>query len=304
MNKRVLFIVIGVVAAVVIAGGVYVALTLTGENEAEARAGVLRERLSEITTDFSFDNPRSTIGTELAVDNLKMTLEEGNRIVADNLEIAEFDWDRPEKPRFLEMKVKGMQVVPSAELRAAADEPFMRALGIFEEDIKTDVDVRYRIDEDAKTVELEYGSKAEKLGESFVFMKFGNFEMQGLDGENRAEAQRAAMSMTLIRAEVRYRDETMVERMLKGYAEKEGITPDEARAQVINQLRQARAGAKDSLSKEFLDAAITFIENPGEIRVAAEPPSPFPLSAFLLMAGNPDRLKRQLGLTITVTQGG
>lgn len=304
MTKKGASILIGTGAVVLLLAAAAVAFIYTGGlgGDAEERAQIIRARLAERAATVAYENPQSGIDSDLTLDNLRLTFEQGGQLTAERLTVQEYDWENPEQPNFLDIRVRAMRLIAPQGQAAESLSPFMRS-GLMTGELTTDARVRYRQDPEARTLEIEQSSETDGVGDTRFFLKVGNWSPQNIDLENQENAGRIALQLTLVRMEVRFEDRGLMERLHQARGQEENISAEEAKARTLNELLRERNQADNDLSREMLDAAIQFVQNPGTFRVAAEPEAPFPMMGMMLLLGDPDRLKRQLGLTVEVTQG-
>jgi hypothetical protein len=120
-------------------------------------------------------------------------------------------------------------------------------------------------------------------------------------GSRQADFAVAVLSkLNLASADLRYRDKSLLGRVVKREAERRQTDPAAIRAQYKAMLAGLRDQQADALVKEALDAVIAFIDDPGEIVIEVRPKTPVSLMVLsALAASNPGQLREMLGIKIT-----
>jgi hypothetical protein len=89
--------------------------------------------------------------------------------------------------------------------------------------------------------------------------------------------------------------------MVRADARKKKLTEPAAKAKMLEELAAERGKAEDDMTREFVNAAIKFLDRPGEIELALTPPAPANvMAAFMMVMGNRGAFKQMMGLTVSV----
>ena len=119
------------------------------------------------------------------------------------------------------------------------------------------------------------------------------------DARQGALAVALLARLSLVSADISFRDKSILGRVLKRQAQKLQIDEAAVRAQYRAVVTAMRDEQTDPLVREALDAVIAFIDDPGELLVEIRPPAPLNLmAASALFATNPAQLWSMLGFKI------
>jgi hypothetical protein len=124
-------------------------------------------------------------------------------------------------------------------------------------------------------------------------------------GKPNAQDGQAVMSLlsrlNIAGAALAFKDKSLVERMVRADAKKKNLSEPAAKAKMIEDLGAERAKAEDDMTREFIDAAIKFLNSPGEIELALTPPAPANvMAAFMMVMGNRATFKQMMGFSVSV----
>src|SRR4029079_8258342 len=99
------------------------------------------------------------------------------------------------------------------------------------------------------------------------------------------------------------KDKSLVERMIRADAKKKNLSEQAAKAKMLEELEAERTKAEDEETKEFIDAAMKCLRNPGEIELSLTPPEPANvMAAFMMVMGNRTTFKQMMGLGVSVKE--
>lgn len=101
---------------------------------------------------------------------------------------------------------------------------------------------------------------------------------------------------------VSYKDEAFTSSIFTNMAKQQKSTVEKLQAESIAQIKANMAQAKSPLYKKFLQAAIGFLERPGEMKLVAKPPKPV-LIKSLQQIVDPDQGFEAMGLQTTFKPG-
>lgn len=247
------------------------------------------------------------VGPEgLVVKKIKITGSDGKTVAIEGIEIRAMDWANPKAARYADLTVAGVEV--PLDQQSAGPGPSAKDLGY--EKLNLDFHLAYKFDEAKKEFDIaRLDIDIADFGDFSMTLRLGGITPQEVTAlgqpSDPAKSGEAAMGMLgkllLVKASIGFEDHSIVERAIKAYAKTKKISPEDALKEVLKQLADSKASAPDDFSKELVDAAIKFLQNPGEIEIVAEPPQPVPLFATIMggMAA-PGELKKALGLKVTV----
>jgi len=290
------------ISLILLTGATYAAGTLYLESAARERAeiiiGDLRKRGATVTY-AGIDS--ALLSSGLSIRDVRIVTPTKQTYRIRSIDVRNFDWQNPEQPRHVDIRLNGVAVDPSG--LAMLPKEFR---DLFGGDTRFDFDVQHRYDPQTRTIELKkFTLSGEKLGTLTLSFKIGNFTMpQGQLMQNGQPSPMVLMQLfaggtTFDGAAVRFSDSGLVDRLFKAYAAKEGEEEAKVKADMIRSLRRERRRVKFAIQRELIDALIGFIQKPGTIAIVSKPPQPIPVGRFISrFAANPDGVKSMLGLTI------
>ncbi len=138
-----------------------------------------------------------------------------------------------------------------------------------------------------------------QVGKVMISVKL-NKVPTGLEGASQEEQLRRLFGMTLEKAEIRYEDDSLAERVLRRNAVKAGLTPEQMRDGVITQLRAIKQSLPPgSRTAAMIDAVAAFIQQPRSLILSLDPPRPVSVQQILGLAqSNPMEMPVLLGLSL------
>lgn len=255
---------------------------------------------------------RSTVNG-FAVRDVLVNLGPRGTVRLGAFELRELDANTTTYLRALDLAIRDFEA-PLAGGRDPQFEREMRALGYTM--LKLNAAIAYRFDEANKVYDL---SKLE-IDVADAASLFVAFRVVGMTPEEimrlltapRSQPQQppgarqgdlmvAILSkLNLASADLRYRDKSLLGRLVKREAERRQTDPAVVRAQYKAMIASLRDEQTDALVKEALEAVIAFIDDPGEIAVEVRPATPVSLMVMSALAmSNPGQLRQMLGIKIT-----
>jgi hypothetical protein len=255
----------------------------------------------------------------LRIKNIEILSPEKKKVTIEEIDIAAYDWASPEEPRYADLVVKKLVVAADALDADAAGN--LRELGLSALVVNAELAFKFDDKEKAFDVSKLFIDFAE-MGELRLRLKLtgitaadlktavpGEKAEPGKPAPGKPEGQDAQALMSLLSrlniagAAIGFRDKSLIERIVRADAKKKSMTESAARAKMLEELAEERSKAEDDVTKEFIDAAIKFLKNPGEIELALNPPAPANvMAAFMLVMGNRGTFKQMLGLSVSVKQ--
>jgi hypothetical protein len=180
--------------------------------------------------------------------------------------------------------------------------------------LTVNADFAYAIDEAKKTFEITgVAIDIVELGELKIKLKLagvvlgdiknaiGGEKKEGEKKEGDDGAMKALAQIAVVGASITFKDKSLVERMIRADAKKKNLSEQAAKAKMLEELEAERTKAEDEVTKEFIDAAMKFLRNPGEIELSLTPPEPANvMAAFMMVMGNRTTFKQMMGLGVSV----
>lgn len=118
--------------------------------------------------------------------------------------------------------------------------------------------------------------------------------------ENPQAAQQALATLAFTSAKLQIDNDSLVQAALALAAEDKNVSVEDARNEILMQIRQGAQQLQDpALAKMVDDAVSAFLANPDVLTVEAKPNTPMPLTQIMGMAAvAPQAIVQQLGLVI------
>jgi hypothetical protein len=173
-------------------------------------------------------------------------------------------------------------------------EPFTQDIQSFGEldyrDIKADLEIDYRYQRDKKELILDvFRLEAENMGTAEFSFHLSKFEL---------EPEKGILMVFMIpriqihRAKVTYTDNSLVTRVIRMVAKKEGKTPEQIIRELADRMDQEISQSKGSSAVNSLEAFKRFIEKPGKIVISIAPKEPVAIRDLMEMETRSDWIKR------------
>ena len=154
-------------------------------------------------------------------------------------------------------------------------------------------------------ISLEIGGYTPDFIRSLREMQASMMASPGTDDPARGLAMMGLMQQLTFRsAQIRFNDDTLTEKLLDLFARQQGAKPRDVANQVKAMVPFMMMQLGDQqLTAQASAAVSTFLDNPGNLVISAQPASPVPFA--LLMAGAmsaPQSLPQTLGVAITANE--
>lgn len=211
-------------------------------------------------------------------------------IFAKEVIIRRLDLDSP-KPTYASIDVLGIELEPSSlGKEAAAELAALGYAGAWSCDVTVDMDSL--VEKRELKTHMVYAAK--DVGSLRL-----DFVLSNLDfAATKPEAAMASLfNCALKQAEMAYVDASLVERIFKQNAAKQGLDLPAYKKQLVGQLDAALQHSPKSLPQAFINALKQFVENPRQLTISANPTAPVSFMD-LLKAGTPEAVANLLALDI------
>jgi hypothetical protein len=236
---------------------------------------------------------KSFFKDELTIQGVTLVTPIGRTLRIRQIAIRDYDWLHPSRPRFADVAITGVEItakgigppVSTALKNAGLDKLLAHAR------------YRYRFDPDAARLTLEsVRIDVENLGELRFEARLANVTSLEF---GRGQAARKFLEGRLIDAAVTFKNQNLVQRIIKGYATARNLKEGEAREALLEEFRKQQKLQSNALTRDLFTALIKFFEDPGRIEVRAIPRRPMAMTSIAaLYLLSPAELKRMLRLEI------
>lgn len=192
-------------------------------------------------------------------------------------------------PSFLNVSVEGIEI-----RQLKKNTPVMRELG-YDSSLLVDLDINYHYDKQNKALEMKTISiNATGAGRLATRFRLGRIDLQA---KNLFAILLAYPYITVYRAAVVYKDDSLTDRLMRSAAKNENTDVGGYRNQVIGKIDQEIQDEKSHFNRTALNALKGFIEDPGEISISATPDRP-QLLRSIIEVDHPRELIPMLNLII------
>ncbi len=281
--------------------------------ELKKRADALFKGVGENGGKVSWGALEAGTGPEsLVVRQIEIVSKDKKKITIDAIAITAFDWSNPREPRHADLTMKKF-VVAADQLDAESAANF-RELGLTQ--LTLNGELAFKFDEAEKAFDVsklfvdvvemgEFRLRLKLTGITAADLKTAMPAEKPKGGKGNAQDGQAVMGLlarlNIAGAALAFKDKSLVERMVRADAKKKNLSEPAAKAKMIEDLGAERAKAEDDMTREFIDAAIKFLNMPGEIELALTPPAPANvMAAFMMVMGNRATFKQMMGLAVSV----
>lgn len=287
--------------------------TVQDNPELKKRADALFKGVGENGGKVSWGALEPGAGPEgLVVKQIEIVSKDKRKVTIDEIAITAFDWSNPREPRHADMAMKKF-VVAADQLDAESAANF-RELGLTQ--LTLNGELAFKFDEAEKAFDVsklfvdvvemgEFRLRLKLTGITAADLKTAMPAEKPKGGKANAQDGQAVMGLlarlNIAGAALAFKDKSLVERMVRADARKKSLSEPAAKAKMVEDLGAERAKAQDDMTKEFIDAAIKFLNSPGEIELALAPPAPANvMAAFMMVMGNRGTFKQMMGLSVSV----
>jgi hypothetical protein len=198
-------------------------------------------------------------------------------------------------PRDSAAAIKGLEI-PLAALKLAPDDPAAQGfqqLGIDKLALDLDIASRWRPEEKHFFLD-RFNLTLPGLGALEIDAALGGLEASRLTA---GDALGAAQAAVVEKAGLRYRDASLVGRVLSATAAASGGSADQLRSQIVQQASlMAEQMSEQQAAADALRAIAKFVADPKALTVTVTPPQPF--GAGEVMSAQPEDLPELIGLHV------
>jgi len=223
------------------------------------------------------------------------TLPDGQQFFADTIRILRFDQLNP-VPHYVEAEASGMVMTTTYNNFGAWAGP-LKDMGL---DVVTGtaaIDYQYNPETKALTLNtLEF--KTNELGETSFTGMIDRIDLTELGMEK-------LIGLRITTADISFTDRSLIDIVVRSSAKDLGVTEEEARARMCNELTAMAdyAGKDDNnVAENALRGFKRFIDNPGSIIISARPSEPVPVLYFFMGRDFYDNI-RLLNLSVETDSG-
>ena len=285
-NTKVLGIAI-IIAIIAVYAGAKIYVTKL----AKAEVDVAITQTSD-TTEITYDKVSvDLLGMEVHISDITVSpINSEEKLKISEIIIHDFD-KKSEMPSFFSFSCNGIEI----NIKEAGEEADkFRALG-YKDTMLANISADYAYDKEKKELKIKnIGIGAEEAGHIMISFHLGNISLE-------QEAIQALLftfpSLVLHEAEITYKDDSLIERIMTLEAQKTQTTLEEFKKSLIEEIAKEIDNEKDDSAKKALSEVKGFFENPKEISLTATPSEPIPLGALMNLE-DPKELIKLLNIKI------
>lgn len=288
MNKKLVLRVCTVLAVL----GIYMGVKMVASNFAEKR---VNESIAEVSDFVKIEYQR--VDVDLVrfdfhlSDVLVSPIGTEEKVKVEKIVIKKLD-HKSDIPAFLDVSVKGIEI-----RQLKKDAMAIRELG-YDDELLLNFHFNYHYDKQKKELDIKKISVgADGAGRLETRFRLGNID---LNTKNIFAILFAYPRILIHGAKVIYKDNSLVERLMKFGARKENKDVNEYKKDMIQKIKEEIEKEKSDFNKTALNAIKDFVEDPRELSISASPERPQPLRD-VIGVDNPKDLIQLLNIRIEST---
>ncbi len=275
-------IVVGVLIVVLIA--VYVGVKTYAGRVAERKVNKAIGKVANYA-DVSYGKISvDLLGLNTRINDVTITpLGAKEKTVIDDIVIYDVD-DKSKIPSYLHIALRGINInVDSLENDARQ----LKELGYNE--IKANMEWKHKYDANGKEFYLDsLSSGVDKMGTIDLKFHISNID---LGSDNILSIFLFFPKILIHSAELSYRDDSLVPRLLKRGAKKEDKEVDSIISEITKDIDKEILRANNEFAKEAMEALKKFIKNPDKIVITVSPERPVPVGSIQKTEDSEELLK-------------
>jgi hypothetical protein len=287
MNKKVL---VGIVAVVVLIG-LYFGVTMYASNMAAKQVDIAIAKMGPGISASYKNVSYNILNKHVAIDDVVIMAPGSPQPVRiKQLLVKDLDQTSP-TPAFMAMDFKGIVI----DLKSLGSDAAVAAELGYADTLSCDLGIDYVYARDKKDLDLKNLSVSVKdVGTLNLRLHLGNID---IDPDQTVALLFTYPRVLLQQASLSYRDDSLMERLLKAEAKKIGCDVAVVKQKLTQDADAALSGQNNERLAAALAAVKKFINNPSELSISATPITPVPLGQIGGDA-TPDAVSRMLNLQI------
>ena len=253
-------------------------------------ATVLAEFEPQVSLDYA-SIESTAFSKRVEMHDAELRLESGETIEIDRLIVHDVDTNH-EIPHHMHLSVEG---VTAGDGAMGPQVVALSALGYNLDQMAGNMDLKYAYDESTKVLDLSVSQSVSEVGELFGQFVMGNAE---LSEEIPLEQQ----DVTLVSAELSYKDDSLVPRLYDFVSNMQQISVQEVEQLALGYVDQFQIFLPEGeFKRQAATAAAAFIQDPKSLRISVEPNSPLHFQELAQMSPQEDLddIANLYGITIT-----
>lgn len=204
----------------------------------------------------------------------------GEQYSVDELVVYDYEKTEGDVPSEIDMAVKGMSL-NLAEMGEQGES--LKKFG-YGNELSVNFATQYEYAEDEQAIRLKkFEVGADDVGDLDMSIHISNVS---LDPAAIANMPFSLFGMTFHEAEIKYDDDSLVERMFETAAAAEGKSVDDLKKEAIADLEADLASGEEGLDRELVDEMKNFINNPKKFSITFSPDQPVTFSQFMETGGD------------------
>lgn len=275
-----------IAAVVVVAAGAGFGVKLYQNRDAGQRADAFLQRTFGKLGEAHYKDASRSMSGVLTIHGLTLKPNgRPNEYQISELVVHRYDDQHP-TPNFAHIEARGVKLNMTSlpDPRAAM---FLGMLGY--QNLTADLEVNYDYRPAAKSVSLALREDVKDMGEVKLDLDLNNVAVE--------RALFTYPAIELKRAQITYRDESLVDRLLKMAAAQNGLSEQDLVARIQARLDQKLSQTKDSLESKAVSEIKHFLDHRRSLTVSMEPAQPIRIADLKGLA--PDSAAERLNVHVT-----
>ncbi len=261
------------VCTVLVLLGIYMGVKMVASNFAEKR---VNESIAEVSDFVKIEYQR--VDVDLVrfdfhlSDVLVSPIGTEEKVKIEKIVIKKLD-HKSDIPAFLDVAVKGIEI-----RQLKKDAMAIRELG-YDDELLLNFHFNYHYDKQKKELNIKKISVgADDAGQLETQFRLGNIDF---NTKNIFAILFAYPRILIHDAKVIYKDNSLVERLMKFGARKENKDVKEYKNDLLQKIKEEIEKEKSDFNKTALNAIKDFVEDPRELSISASPERPQPLRGVI-----------------------
>jgi hypothetical protein len=291
-NKKPLVVVLAIVVLVALGlGGAQLYVQNRVETEVAEFTARWEEQLPPGSEIRYGDVSAGFLASTITVSDVRVEPQGEAPLSIEEVHVAELDKDN-QPPHYMNVAFRGLEQqladMPAEQAQA------LRQMGY--ERLRGDMQLGYRYDESARQLVVD---KASATFDDVASID-ASLTLSELDLEQLEQNPQQPPTFKLASLGLRYQDRSLINRAIKLAAEEEGVSEQEVREQMIQEIETQSQALQGPFYRELAEALKQMVREPGTLVVKADPETP--VATFEVMATammQPMRLPELLNLSVS-----
>jgi hypothetical protein len=273
------------ISIIVVLIAIFIGLKMYAANVAEAKVNEAIAKSANFV-DIEYKNVSvDLIGMDVRISGILVSPADAKeKIKIDEIVVYDID-EKSDIPTFLSISFKGIELNMD---ELGEDAKQLRELG-YNDKMMVNLNVSYDYNKEKKEIDIKkIGIGADEAGEINVSFRLGNIS---LEPEDIVGLIFTFPQVIFHEAKIEYSDDSLVERLMKLYAQEQQIAIEDFKKSLIENVEAEIVKEKDDFTRTALSEIKAFLEDPEKLSISASPEKPYPFGRIMRTDGPEDVIK-------------